>query len=183
MIFKILLMKIEENKQMRRAKRQVTDIDLIKKFVDEVEVVRIAINGEKYPYVVPVNFGYSWNDEALSLYIHGASEGKKVSMIRENPLVAVEMDQPDKIIEGNKNASTYSYAYQSLIGFGEAKIIEDLEEKRNALHLLMAHAAKGKKFDPIPEKTLERVGVIKIIIDSYTVKQNIHPDKKREEHK
>lgn len=62
---------------MRRAKRQVTDIDLIKKFVDEVEVVRIAINGDKYPYVVPVNFGYSWNDEALSLYIHGASEGKK----------------------------------------------------------------------------------------------------------
>ncbi|MDM5146585.1 hypothetical protein ICE98_03734 [Lactococcus lactis] len=61
-----------------------------------------------------------------------------------NPLVAVEMDQPDKIIEGNKNASTYSYAYQSLIGFGEAKIIEDLEEKRNALHLLMAHAAKRK---------------------------------------
>ena len=51
MIFKILLMKIEENKQMRRAKRQVTDIDLIKKFVDEVEVVRIAINGDKYPYV------------------------------------------------------------------------------------------------------------------------------------
>lgn len=47
MIFKILLMKIEENKQMRRAKRQVTDIDLIKKFVDEVEVVRIAINGDK----------------------------------------------------------------------------------------------------------------------------------------
>ncbi|KZK36517.1 Pyridoxamine 5'-phosphate oxidase [Lactococcus cremoris] len=40
-------MKIEENKQMRRAKRQVTDIDLIKKFVDEVEVVRIAINGDK----------------------------------------------------------------------------------------------------------------------------------------
>ncbi|XOW21903.1 pyridoxamine 5'-phosphate oxidase family protein [Lactococcus cremoris] len=98
---------------MRRAKRQVTDIDLIKKFVDEVEVVRIAINGDKYPYVVPVNFGYSWNDEALSLYIHGASEGKKVSMIGENPLVAVEMDQPDKLIEGNKNASTYSYAYQS----------------------------------------------------------------------
>ncbi|KZK11814.1 Pyridoxamine 5'-phosphate oxidase [Lactococcus cremoris] len=34
--------------------------------------------------LLPVNFGYSWNDEALSLYIHGASEGKKVSMIREN---------------------------------------------------------------------------------------------------
>lgn len=183
MIFNILLLKIEENKQMRRSKRQVTDIDLIKKFVDEVEVVRIAINGEKYPYVVPVNFGYSWRNEALTLYIHGASEGKKVSMIGENPLVAVEMDQPDKLIEGDKNASTYSYAYQSLIGFGEAKIVEALEEKRKALHLLLAHAAKGKIFDPIPEKALERVGIIKIDIESYTVKQNIHPDKMKVAHK
>ena len=40
------------------------------------------------------------------------------------------------------------------------EIINKLEEKRNALHLLMAHAAKGKTFDPIPEKALERVGVI-----------------------
>lgn len=34
---------------MRRAKRQVTDIELIKKLVEEVQVVRLAINGEIYP--------------------------------------------------------------------------------------------------------------------------------------
>ncbi|XOW21902.1 hypothetical protein QK908_05755 [Lactococcus cremoris] len=46
----------------------------------------------------------------------------------------------------------------------------------------MAHAAKGKTFD-LFLKNFGTSGVIKIIIDSYTVKQNIHPDKKREEHK
>jgi len=55
---------------MRRAKRQVTDIELIKKLVEEVQVVRLAINGEIYPYVVPVNFGYSWdNNDQLTLYM------------------------------------------------------------------------------------------------------------------
>lgn len=63
---------------MRRAKRLVTDIELIKKLVEEVQVVRIAMNGEIYPYVVPVNFGYSWdNNDQLTLYIHGAKEGKE----------------------------------------------------------------------------------------------------------
>lgn len=164
---------------MRRAKRQVTDIELIKKLVEEVQVVRIAINGEIYPYVVPVNFGYSWdNNDQLTLYVHGAKEGKKVSMLEKNPLVAIEMDSHHKLIEGNKNALTYSYAYQSLIGFGKAEMIENLDEKRVALELLMEHAAKGKEYDPMPEKMLERVGVIKIELDSYTVKQNIHPEKK-----
>lgn len=34
---------------MRRAKRQVTNIELIKELVEEVQVVRLAINGEIYP--------------------------------------------------------------------------------------------------------------------------------------
>jgi len=69
---------------MRRAKRQVTNIELIKELVEEVQVVRLAINGEIYPYVVPVNFGYSWdNNDQLTLYIHGAKEGKKVSMLEK----------------------------------------------------------------------------------------------------
>lgn len=62
---------------MRRKKRQVTDLTAIKDFVEETQVVRIALNGEEYPYVVPVNFGYEWNKEQLILFIHGANEGKK----------------------------------------------------------------------------------------------------------
>ena len=48
---------------MRRKKRQVTDLESIKNLVEKSQVVRIALNGEDYPYVVPVNFGYEWNEE------------------------------------------------------------------------------------------------------------------------
>lgn len=161
---------------MRRKKRQVTDLVVIKEFIEASQVLRIAINGEEYPYVVPVNFGYEWIEEQLILYVHGANVGKKVSMIEKNPKVAIEMDGSHQLIKGNMNAASYSYAYQSLIGFGKAEVIEDLEEKRQALHLLMAHAAKDHPFDEIPEKMLQRTGVIKIIVDTYTMKENIHPD-------
>ena len=165
-------------KSMRRKKRQVTDVASIKNLVEKSQVVRIALNGEEYPYVVPVNFGYEWNEEKLTLYVHGANEGKKVSMIKNDPKVAVEMDGNHKLVEGARNAASYSYAYQSLIGFGKAELLEDLEERRHALHLLMDHAAKGAEYDEIPEGMLKRTGIIKIILDSFTMKENIHPEDK-----
>lgn len=163
---------------MRRKKRQVTDRTSIQNLVEEAQVVRIALNGEDYPYVVPVNYGYEWEDDQLTLFVHGACEGKKVSMIKNDPKVAVELDGNHKLVEGTMNAATYSYAYQSLIGFGKAEIVEDLEEKRKALHVLMDHAAKGAAFDEIPESMLKRTGIIKIVLDSYTMKENVHPDEK-----
>ncbi|MBO0450841.1 pyridoxamine 5'-phosphate oxidase family protein [Candidatus Enterococcus murrayae] len=163
---------------MRRKKRQVTDLDLIKNFVKKTQVVRIALNGEEYPYVVPVNFGYEWAEEKLILFVHGANDGKKVSMLQENPKVAIEMDGNHKLIEGTMNAATYSYAYQSLIGFGKAELVDELEEKRRALHLLMAHAAEDAQFDEIPEGMLKRTGIIKITLASYTMKENLHPENK-----
>lgn len=170
--------KIGGGKNMRRKKRQVTDLEAIKNLVERSQVLRIALNGEEYPYVVPVNFGYEWNEDNLTLFVHGADEGKKISMIKNNPKVAVEIDGAHKLIKGTMNASSYSYAYQSLIGFGQAEILEDLEEKRHALHVLMDHAAKGAPFDEIPEGMLKRTGVIKINVDSYTMKENVHPDDK-----
>lgn len=163
---------------MRRKKRQVTDLETIKNLVEKSQVVRIALNGEEYPYVVPVNFGYEWEGDRLTLFVHGANEGKKITMIKRDPKVAIELDGKHKLIQGTMNAATYSYAYQSLIGFGQAAIIEDLAEKRRALHSLMAHAAKGAPFDEISESMLKRTGIIKITLDSYTMKENVHPEDK-----
>lgn len=99
-------------------------------------------------------------------------------MLQENPKVAIEMDGNHKLIEGTMNAATYSYAYQSLIGFGRAELVDELEEKRRALHLLMAHAAEDAQFDEIPEGMLKRTGIIKITLASYTMKENLHPENK-----
>lgn len=157
---------------MRRKKRQVPDFETIKTFVEKTQVLRIGLAGEEYPYVVPVNFGYEWQEEQLILFVHGANEGQKISMIQKNPKVAVEMDDNHQLMVGTSNAASYSYAYQSLIGIGKAIILEDLTEKKHALHRLMEHTAKGHLFDEIPEAMLKRTGVIKIEVSSYTMKEN-----------
>ncbi|MBV7390090.1 MULTISPECIES: pyridoxamine 5'-phosphate oxidase family protein [Enterococcus] len=161
---------------MKKKKRQVTDLETIKEFVAETQVARLAFFDEEYPYIVPVNFAEKWQEDQLILYIHGAKDGKKIDLIKKNPKVAIEMDGKHELIATGRNAAGYSYAYQSLIGFGEVEIIEELAEKRQALEDLMAHAAPMAEYDEIPEKMIKITGILKITLNSYTMKQN--PPKK-----
>ncbi|GCF95437.1 pyridoxamine 5'-phosphate oxidase [Enterococcus florum] len=163
---------------MRRKERQVTELERIKQLVEDCQVVRIAFKGDEYPYIVPVNYGYVWQEDQLILYAHGATQGKKIELLQKNGKVAIEMDDHHALIQGSQNAATYSYAYQSLIGFGEAELVNHLKEKRHALHALMDHAAKGIPFDEIPDKMLERTAIIKISVATYTMKENKPKPKK-----
>lgn len=165
---------------MRRKEREVTDWETIQDLLKHCHIVRIAMFDETYPYVVPVNFGYEWIEQQLILYIHGAAHGKKVRCIEKNAHVSVEMDRKHRLIEAGTNAPKYSYAYQSFIGYGQAEFINDVHEKMHALDLLMSHeTGKGLTgYDPLPKQTLKNTGVIKIILDDFSCKENLHPDEK-----
>ncbi|MBP1047323.1 pyridoxamine 5'-phosphate oxidase family protein [Enterococcus sp. BWM-S5] len=162
---------------MRRKDREILDLEKIKEIVEACHVVRLAMFDEPFPYIVPVNFGYHWQEEALTLYIHGARQGKKVRLLENNPMVAVEMDCNHELIEAGTVAEKYSYAYQSLIGFGEAFIIQELEEKKQALQLLMDHEVKHTAYNFPPDKMIAATGIIKIVLSSYSCKEHIHPNK------
>lgn len=165
---------------MRRKERAVTDTETIYQLVENCHVVRLAMFDEKYPYIVPVNFGYEWLNTSLILYIHGARQGKKVSCIEKNAAVSIEMDWKHHLIEAGSNASKYSYSYQSLIGYGQAEIIQNIEEKTHALDLLISHeTGQGLNgYDQLSEQMLKSTGIIKIIVEAFTCKENLHPDKK-----
>lgn len=158
--------------EVRRKKRQVTDLTLIKQFMNEMTVVRLALYGEDYPYLVPVNFGHTWDEETLVLYFHGAKEGKKMRLLAANPCVAVELDGHHQLIPG-KEATSFSYGYQSLIGQGIAEVVTDLAEKRYGLDLLMAQVAPEYDYPPISEKRLQHTAVVKIRVEDYSMKQNL----------
>ncbi|MBP1039664.1 pyridoxamine 5'-phosphate oxidase family protein [Vagococcus sp. BWB3-3] len=157
---------------MRRKERAIEELSEIKKLVEDCHVVRLAMFDEEYPYIVPVNYGYEWQGEELLLYIHGARQGKKVNLIQQHPKVAVEMDTDHELISGGSRPDKYSYEYRSLIGFGEAIILEDLAEKRHALQLLLDHTVKESALEPMPDKMVAGTAIIKISLVEYSVKQN-----------
>jgi nitroimidazol reductase NimA-like FMN-containing flavoprotein (pyridoxamine 5'-phosphate oxidase superfamily) len=163
--------------KMRRKEREILNLDKIKEVVEDCHIVRLAMFDEPYPYIVPVNFGYHWEESNLTLYIHGARQGKKVDLLKKNTKIAVEMDCNHELIEAGTVAEKYSYAYQSLIGYGDAFIIQDLDEKKQALQLLMTHEVKHTNYNFPDDKKIAATGVIKIVLSSYTCKEHIHPNK------
>ena len=70
---------------MRRKEREVTDIKEIREVLDSCKVCRLGIADEGGAYIVPLNYGYRLEDGVLTLYFHGAKEGKKLDLIRKNP--------------------------------------------------------------------------------------------------
>lgn len=152
---------------MRRKDREVTDKNQLLEIVDCCKVCRIATQDKDGLYIVPLNFGYEYEEEALTLYFHSAKEGRKISAIAENSSVCFEMDCEHRLIEA-EDACGYGYSFKSIIGNGIVTMIEDSEEKKKALSLLMLHQT-GKEF-AFNEKMAESVAVFKIAASSFTGK-------------
>lgn len=156
---------------MRRNDREVTDIQEIRALIDECKVIRLAmINGDK-PYVVPLNFGYTYENGAFTFYFHGAKEGKKLDVIRKNASVAFEMDCQNALQHG-ETACTHSYYYASVLGEGKAEILEG-DEKCKGLSALMLHIA-GRN-DVFTAEMADKVAVIAIRVDTLTAKKRPQP--------
>ncbi len=153
---------------MRRNDRQVTEWETIHSVIQKCKVCRLAIVAPESPYIVPMNFGYSYQEDVLTLYFHCADEGRKLDLIRKNPRVGFEMDCDHNLIPG-ETACSYGYRFSSIVGTGTVSIVEDVREKQNALSLLMQHQA-GKDFT-FTQKQANSVTVFQVRVNSFTCKQ------------
>ena len=77
---------------MTRRERQVTDPKAILEILDTCKVVHVAMIDGDEPYMVAMNYGYTMEDEKLTLYLHGATAGRKLDVLKANPKVFVEME-------------------------------------------------------------------------------------------
>ena len=159
---------------MTRRERQVTDINEIKKILDSAKVLHLGLCVDNEPYVVPMNYGYVMDGDKLTVYLHGARQGKKLDMMRANPGVFFELDCDIVPFEGDV-ACRYGNTYSSVMGKGIATIVEDMEEKRAALAILMK-TQTGKDFS-FEDRMAEVVSVIRIDVSEYTAKHRPLPVK------
>ncbi len=148
---------------MRRKDKEITDRRQIEAVIEDAAVCRLAMADEAGPYLVPLCFGFGDN----TLYFHSAGDGRKLGILRKNPRVCFELDGDTAVRTGEK-ACDFSMHYRSVIGFGRVVFVETAAAKREALDIIMRHYAPGS-FD-YPAKTLERITVFKVEIDTMTGK-------------
>lgn len=161
---------------MTRRERQVTDIDEIREILDKSQVVHLGLVDGDEPYVVPMNYGYTMDEDGkLCLYLHGATQGRKLDVMRKNLKVFFSMECDVEPFSGDV-ACRYGMAYRSLMGRGTAVFLEEPQDKIQAMIQLMKTQTGGDfTFD---EKLVKVVSVIRIDVAEYTAKKRVKPERK-----
>jgi nitroimidazol reductase NimA-like FMN-containing flavoprotein (pyridoxamine 5'-phosphate oxidase superfamily) len=148
---------------MRRKEQEITDRAAIKSIIAKSTVCRLALSEDDRPYIVPLCFGYEDN----ALYFHTAREGKKIDILKKNNRVCFEVDCDHELVT-NETACKWSMKYRSVVGSGEASLIDDPEAKRKALDSIMQHYG-GRPSDYSAAAT-DKMLIIKVEIESMTGK-------------
>ena len=161
---------------MTKRELQITDLKEIQHILDTAKVLHLGLAVDNEPYIVPMNYGYTMDGEKLTVYLHSAVRGKKLDMIRANPKVFFEVECDLIPFEGRVPCQ-YGLSYSSLMGRGEARIVEDVEEKKEAMSILMK-TQTGKDF-PFEDRLVSIVSVIRIDVAEYTAKHRPVPENLR----
>ncbi|MDR1231150.1 MAG: pyridoxamine 5'-phosphate oxidase family protein [Spirochaetaceae bacterium] len=155
---------------MRRKDREITVIEEKMEIIAKNKVCRLGLSKDNFPYIVPLNYGYSFENNTLVLYFHGATEGKKMDIIKENTNACFEIDFEGRLIE-SENPCSYSYAFKSIIGFGKIIMMSSTEEKIAGLNKIMSHQTGKETIYDFPEDVLRHVAVYKMAVEEFTGKQ------------
>ena len=153
---------------MRRHEKEITEKTAIEEIIRRSLVCRLALVDNGTPYIVPLCFGY----RESTLYFHAASEGRKLDILKTNPAVCFEFDTDQEVVRG-KEACHWSMKYRSVIGFGTATLVNDLEAKRTALECIMEQYAGQGVFE-FPGDALQRTVIIKVDIKAMSGKVSGH---------
>lgn len=150
---------------MRRKEKQMSEESAVSEVVRRAQVCRLAMSDGLQPYVVPLCFGFA----DRTLYLHAATEGRKLDIIKKNNRVCFEFDVDTELVR-NTEPCSWTMRYKSVIGFGEAVLVEGAEEKRAALQVIMNQYSNDTF--AFPDQSLGRIAVIKVAVHSMSGKQS-----------
>lgn len=150
---------------MRKKDKEIVDVAAVEDVLRRATVCRLGLCRDDMPYVVPVCFGF----DGGALYFHCAREGKKLDILRKNNNVCFEVDIDHEIVKAEK-ACGWGMKYKSVVGFGRAVFVEEVELKRKGLDVIMRQYSGGAFEYSID--AIEKTVVIKVEIESMTGKQS-----------
>lgn len=151
---------------MRRADKEITDPGLISQIISNCQVCRLGLAKDNVPYVLPVSFGY----DGTSLYVHTAKTGKKIEFFEANPHVCLEFEHAVSLKPHDSDPCSWSFSFQSVIGYGLIRELTAAGEVISALQLIMKqYSTQEWSFS---EESIAALRVWKISIESLSGKQS-----------
>jgi len=170
-------------------KLEIKSLSNMIKFLDEERVGRVAsIDEQGYPQIIPMNFVYVKNDlidtqsdnkNIGAIYMHSHPIGEKIENIKRNSRVGFEVDSyvcflPSYYFHPT-DASQADTLYISVVIKGNAAIVQDPDEKANALNALMNKYQKEGGYELLSSNkgSVREVTVLKVVPDQIRGKYKI----------
>jgi nitroimidazol reductase NimA-like FMN-containing flavoprotein (pyridoxamine 5'-phosphate oxidase superfamily) len=160
---------------VKRGDKEIIDINDKVAIISKCKVCRIGLSENDMPYIVPLNYGYDFKNNTLTLFFHSAKEGKKMDIIKINNNACFEMDCDNRLIEG-ETACRHSYAYKSIIGYGKITLLEDINERIDALNKILKHQTEKDIVYVFSPKELKNITIYKITVEEFTGKRKDFPE-------
>jgi len=155
---------------MKKKDREITDKEELLKIIDKCDSCRIGFCYDNVPYIVPMNYGYTYENDKLILYFHSGLEGKKLDMIKLNNNVCFQMDCSHELVHDNIPCR-YTMKFESIIGQGKIYTLTEKKEKIQALQHVMKKYAPNKVFD-FEEKHVRIILGLKLVVEEFRGKRS-----------
>lgn len=161
---------------LMRREKAVNNEEKIIHILKSCRILHIGLSDGEFPYVIPMSYGYTYEDGKLTLYLHGGRSGYKYDLIEKNPNCAFSMECDIVPFLGDVPCKS-GMAYMAVCGRGIASMVEDHEEKKRALSLIMDLG--GWENCSFNEKLTSVVKVFKIEVTEFTAKERSLPKNMR----
>lgn len=161
---------------MRMFERICQDKEKINSLLLEMQTGYLGLSAGDMPYIVPLN--YVWHQG--NIYIHGANEGRKVDIMKENANATFVVCESFGTLVNPIPAHTDT-AYLSVMVFGKMEVVTDLVEATLIMQQLLDKYVPGYYETPLALNHVEKyqsslgskTGVYKLMTSEITAKENI----------
>lgn len=157
---------------VREPQRAIYDRETIYRILDEGFICHVGFALDGQPFVIPTSYGRK--DD--SLYIHGSAASRMLRQMKDGVSVCVTVTLLDGLVVA-RSIFNHSMNYRSVVILGKAVLVEDAEEKLEALRALSEHILPGRWADARQpnEQELKATSVLRLPIDEFSAKVRTGP--------
>jgi uncharacterized protein len=157
---------------VREADRAVYDREAAYRILDEGFLCHVGFVADGQPFVIPTSYGRK--DD--SLYIHGSAASRMLRNLKDGVPVCVTVTLLDGLVLA-RSIFNHSMNYRSVVVLGKAMLVDDPEEKIEALRRLSEHIIPGRWADSRQpnERELKATSVLRLPIEEFSAKVRVGP--------
>jgi nitroimidazol reductase NimA-like FMN-containing flavoprotein (pyridoxamine 5'-phosphate oxidase superfamily) len=157
---------------VREADRAVYDREAAYRILDEGFLCHVGFVADGQPFVIPTSYGR----KDASLYIHGSAASRMLRQMKDGVPVCITVTLLDGLVLA-RSIFNHSMNYRSVVVLGTATLVDDPDEKIEALRLLSEHILPGRWADSRQpnERELKQTSVLRVPIEEFSAKVRSGP--------